>query len=97
MQGLLILLLKIKQLKMSVSSSFGNDLTTEILSELVLSGSPVLNEIDLHDKTHKLGLIKRIIFSFICIKGKHLSRSFNKEGNSMIRHSNTKRIIFSHE
>ena len=48
---------------MSVSSSFGNDLTTEILSELVLSGSPVLNEIDLHDKTHKLGLIKRITSS----------------------------------
>lgn len=72
-------------------------LTNEIVSEILSSESTVLEEISLHDKYHRLKMLKTIVFSFISIKGKHLCRSQNIEDSTLIRHRNTKQIIFKHE
>ena len=87
----------IKEKGLSKILNFGASLTKNILSEILCSNSSLLHEIDCHDKGHKVKLIKRVIFSFISIKGKHLCRSENKEINSLIRHSKTKEILFKHE
>ena len=77
--------------------NFIDSLVKDIVSEILCDHSYVLNEVDLHDKNHKVILIKRIIFIFLSLKGKHLCRTFNKESISMIRHRNTKQIIFKNE
>ena len=79
------------------SPNFGGNLTDEIVSEILCKNSDVLSDLDLHDKTHKVKLMKRAIFSFIAIKGKHLCRNFNRENNSLKRHGKMKEVIFSHE
>ena len=87
----------IKEKGLSQILNFGDSLTNDILGEILCSNCSLLNEIDLHDKGHKIKLMKRLIFSFISIKGKHLCRTQNKEENSLIRHSKTKEIIFNQE
>ena len=39
----------------------------------------------------------KIVFSFISMKGKHMCRSVNMEQTTLIRHKNTKQILFKHE
>ena len=77
--------------------NFGKKLTDDIIGELLSSNSALLCEIDLHDKKHKMRVMKRIVFSFIGIKGRHLSRTVNKENSNMIRHCKTKEILFNHQ
>ena len=87
----------VKQEGLSKTLNFGDTLLSNILSEILSHNSDLFSEIDLHDKKHKITLMKRIIFCFICIKGKHACRTWNKENNSLIRHSRTKEVIFKHE
>ena len=75
----------------------GEKLTKDILAEILCEFPNMFMELDLHDKSHKVKLMKRIIFSFVSIKAKHVTRTRNKEANSCIRHKRTKEIIFSHE
>jgi hypothetical protein len=75
----------------------GVELTKEIVAEILCSRSDLLDEVAIHDKAHKVLLIKKIVFSFISVKGKHLCRSINNEQNSLIRHYHTKNVIFKHE
>lgn len=72
-------------------------LTNEIVSEIFVSESKLLEEIAMHDEHHRLNMIKTIVFSFISIKGKHLCRTTNIETSTFIRHKNTKEILFKHE
>lgn len=72
-------------------------LTNEIVSEIFISDSKLLEEISIHDEHHRLRIIKTIVFSFISIKGKHLCRTTNVETSTLIRHKNTKMILFKHE
>ena len=71
-----------------------DELMKEIVSEILLGHSSLLNEIDLHSQSFH---DKKNVFHFICIKGKHLCRLFNNEQNTMIRHSKTKQILFKNE
>jgi hypothetical protein len=75
----------------------GIELTNEIVAEILVSHTELLEELCVHDPSHKPILMKKIVFSFITIKGKHLCRTFNIEENSMIRHQYTKTVLFKHE
>jgi len=75
----------------------GLEITNEIVAEILVSHSELLQEIRLHDENHQPILMKKIVFSFITMTGKHLCRTFNIEQNTMIRHSNTKKVLFKHE
>jgi hypothetical protein len=75
----------------------GIEITNEIVAEVLCSHNELLEEIALHDVQHKAVLVKKIVFSFITIKGKHICRTFNIEQNSLIRHHNTKTVLFKHE
>ena len=75
----------------------GIELTKEIVAEILCSHSELLEEISYHDKSHKAGLVKKIVFSFLSIKGKHLCRTTNIEQNSLSRHKKTKAVLFKHE
>jgi len=77
--------------------SLGLEITNEIVAEILASHSELLQEIGIHDQNHQPILMKKIVFSFITMKGKHLCRTFNIEQNTMIRHSNTKTVLFKHE
>ena len=69
----------------------------EIVSEICCESPNLLKEVDMHEKGHKLAMLKRIVFSFISLKGKHTCRTYNREKNSMSRHGKTKEIIFKNE
>jgi len=73
------------------------EFTNEVVAEILVSNEDLLSEISFHDPLHKAQLIKKIVFTFIVIKGKHLCRSVNIEENSLVRHKNTKTILFKHE
>ena len=75
----------------------GVELTKEIVAEILSTDSDLLTEIGMHDQYHRLNMIKSIVFSFISIKGKQLCRSENIDNSTMIRHKNTKEVIFKHE
>lgn len=75
----------------------GIEITNEIVAELLCTDSDLFREISLHDKQHKVIILKKIVFSFISIKGKHQCRTVNVEKNTLIRHKKTKEIIFRHE
>lgn len=75
----------------------GKHLTNEIVAEILSSDCDLFNEIALHDNQHRLKLIKTIVFSFISLKGKHLCRTQNIESSTLIRHKNTKEVLFRHE
>jgi hypothetical protein len=75
----------------------GVELTNEIVAEILASQSELLQEIRIHDQNHQPILMKKIVFSFVTMKGKHLCKTFNIEQNSLIRHSNTKTVLFKHE
>jgi hypothetical protein len=75
----------------------GIEVTNEIVAEILTSHQELLEELAFHDKNHKAILIKKIVFSFITIKGKHLCKTSNIEQNSLIRHQNTKAVLFKHE
>jgi len=75
----------------------GLEVTKEIVAEILTAREELLEEIAIHDQNHKAILIKRIVFSFVTIKSKHLCRTFNIEQNSLIRHQNTKTVLFQHE
>ncbi len=76
----------------------GDCLVKEIVSEILCQDSnSLLAEIESHNKTHKAVLMKRIVFSFITIKGKHICRTYNQESNFMTRHRKIKSVIFMHE
>ena len=71
--------------------SYGVEITKEIVAEILANMSDLLQEISLHDEHHK------IVFTFISMKGKHLCRNINLEKVALIRHKNTKQILFKHE
>jgi hypothetical protein len=75
----------------------GLEITKEIVAEILCSQPEILEEVALHDKNHKALLMKKIVFSFVTIKGKHLCRTANIEQNSLIRHQSTKVVLFKHE
>jgi hypothetical protein len=75
----------------------GIQLTNEIVAEILCSHAELLEEVGLHDQSHKAVLVKKIVFSFITIKGKHICRTTNIEENTLIRHQNTKTVLFRHE
>jgi hypothetical protein len=75
----------------------GIELTKEIVAEILCNHCDMFEEVTFHDKTHKITLLKKIVFSFISIKGKHLCRTVNSEQNSLIRHLKTKQVFFQHE
>ena len=77
--------------------SCGIEMTKDIVAELICNDSELFKEIGLHDKNHRIMLMKKIVFSFISIKGKHRCRSVNYEESSLTRHKKTKEIIFKHE
>ena len=61
------------------------------------SMSDLLKEVSLHDEHHRVNMLRKIVFSFISMKGKHMCRSVNMEQTTLIRHKNTKQILFKHE
>jgi len=73
------------------------EVSKEIVAEILTAHEELLEEIALHNQLHKAILIKKIVFSFVTIKGKHLCRNFNIEENSLVRHQNTKTILYKHE
>jgi hypothetical protein len=75
----------------------GIEITHEIVAEILCSHPEVLEEITLHNKNHRVFLLKKIVFSFVTLKGKHLCRSVNIEQNTLIRHQKTKHVLFKHE
>ena len=75
----------------------GIEITKEIVAEILCSHPQLLQEISLHDQKHKVVLIKKIVFCFLTIKGKHLCRNVNVEENTLIRHTKTKEILFKHQ
>ena len=75
----------------------GLEMTKEIVAEILCSYPQLLEEIVLHDQNHKVLILKKIVFSFMSLKGKHLCRSANIEGKSLIRHKKTKEVLFKHE
>jgi hypothetical protein len=75
----------------------GLEFTNEVVAEILIAHEELLEEIAIHDAKHKAFLIQKIVFSFVTIKGKHLCRTFNIEENSLVRHKNTKTVIFQHE
>jgi len=75
----------------------GIELTKEIVSEILCTHCELFEEVALHDKSHKVSLLKKIVFNFISIKGKHLCRTINCEQNSLVRHTKTKEVLFLHE
>jgi hypothetical protein len=75
----------------------GMELVKEIAAEIICNNSELLEEVAMHDKMHKIVLLKKIIYSFTSTKGKHLCRVLNSEQNSLSRHKKTKEILFKHE
>jgi hypothetical protein len=87
----------VKQQDVGKILMLGIKITNEIAAEILCSHSELLQEVALHDPNHKAILVKKIVFSFITIKGKHLCRTQNIEQNSLSRHQNTKEVLFKHE
>ena len=77
--------------------SYGVEITKEIVAEILANMSDLLQEISLHDEHHRVNMLRKIVFSFISMKGKHMCRSVNMEQTTLIRHKNTKQILFKHE
>jgi len=77
--------------------SLGLEITKEIVAEILVSHEELLAEIAMHDPVHKANLMKKIVFSFITIKGKHLCKTVNIEENSLTRHQSKKNVLFKHE
>jgi hypothetical protein len=75
----------------------GIEITNEIVAEILCSHPEMLEEIKMHNKNHQVILLKKVVFSFVTIKGKHLCRSINIEQNSLVRHQKTKDVLFKHE
>lgn len=75
----------------------GVHITNEIVSEILCSQCDLLQEICLHDADHRTKQLKKIVFTFVSLKAKHLCRTKNIETSTMIRHNNTKQVIFMHE
>jgi len=73
------------------------EMMTDIVAEILCSHAELLEEISLHDQKHKVSLMKKIVFSFLFIKGRHLCKSTNIEENSLTRHQKTKEVLFKHE
>ncbi len=70
----------------------GVESTNKIVAEILASQSELLQEIHIHDQNHQPILMKKIVFSFVTMKGKHFCKTFNIEQNS-----NTKTVLFKHE
>ena len=51
------------------------------------SGGELLEDIALHNKVHRITLLKKNVYNFVTIKGKHLWRNKNNEENSLIRNA----------
>ena len=72
-------------------------MTKEIVAEILCSCPELLGEIGLHDKNHQVTVIRKILFCFLSVKGKHLCKNANLEENSLIRHKKIKEVLFKHE
>jgi hypothetical protein len=86
-----------KQKSLQEVLSMGMELVKEIVAEIICKNSELLEKVAMHDKMHRIGLLKKIVYSFTSMKGKHLCRNLNSEQNSLSRHQKTKEILFKHE
>ena len=77
--------------------SFALEMTKDIVAEILSEPNDFFTEIAAHDPHHKMNLLKKIVFHFISLKGKHFCRTKNIEDKSLVRHKNTKEILFKHE
>jgi len=77
--------------------SLAVEMTKDIVAEILCYPNDLFTDIALHDPYHKMSLIQKIVFSFISIKGKHVCKMSNIERNTLVRHKNTKEILFRHE
>ena len=79
--------------------SYGIEITKDIVAELLCntSMSDLLKEVSLHDEHHRVNMLRKIVFSFISMKGKHIYRNVNIEENTLIQHKSTKQILFKDE
>jgi len=73
------------------------EMTKDIVAEIVCDSDDIFKYVAVHDPFHKLVLLQKIVFSFICLKGKHICRMRNVEQKAMVRHKKTKEVIFMHE
>ena len=62
-----------------------------------MENAHILKVIDNHDKSHRVRIMKTVIYKFIMTKVKHLCQTVNQENKSNVRNKNTKLTIFYHD
>lgn len=77
--------------------SMAVEMMKDIVSEILCDENELFLDIAAHDPQHKMLMLKKIVFSFIAIKGRHFCRTTNVQQKSLVRHKNTKEILFKHE
>lgn len=87
----------LKTLSVQKVFSLAVEMTNDIVSEILCDNNDLFLEIAAHDPYHKMSIMKKIVFSFIALKGKHFCKNKNIEQKSLVRHKKTKEILFSHE
>ena len=78
-------------------SHFGKNVTEEIVSEILSCHTFLLAELSHHEPKHRIGMLKKVIFTFIGMKAKHLMPKSNQENCAFIRNRNTKITSFSND
>lgn len=73
------------------------EMTKDIVAEILSEPNEFFSEIAAHDPHHKMLLMKKIVFHFISLKGKHFCKTKNIEAKKLLRHRNTKEVLFNHE
>ena len=86
----------LKTLKVQQVLSMAEEMMKDIVSEILCDENEFFMEIA-HDPQHKLVMLKKIVFSFISMKGKYICKSTNVQQNSLLRNKLTKQILFRHE
>ena len=87
----------LKTLKVQQVLSMAEEMMKDIVSEILCDENEFFMEIAAHDLQHKLVMLKKIVFSFISMKGKYICKSTNVQQNSLLRNKLTKQILFRHE
>ena len=87
----------LKTLKVQQVLRMAVEMMKDIVSEILCDENEFFMEIAAHDPEHKLAILKKIVFSFISMKGKYICNSTNVQQNSLLRNKLTKQILFRHE
>ena len=77
--------------------SLAVEMTKDIVAEILSSNDEYFQEIAAHSQQHKMSIIKKIVFSFISLKAKHVCRTKNVSKSTLIRHQKTKEVLFKHQ